>query len=339
MTDTFKKLANKAFKIVCPVTERLLAAAYRSRVAATSIHKPIVVIGPDRSGTSLVYAFLANHPDVYVLTTAADRFPEHPFSESMIRRILSIGADEDYQAVPNTIGGIRGGRFTVTEAIRYWGRHLGSHDGGWREASDDLFTEKDLDEATRQSLPLDLKRRIAVFGKKRLAVKQPGFSLKIGYLNALFPDAIFVHCLRNPLDNFHSLMTRKIDSENPNWGVRIPGWQQLSHLSIEAQTAHQLAGTYEIIQQSIGRLANPASRYVPVRYEAFETAFAAEVQRLFRGCELEAPAAILQNPEKYVRPGESRKKRQEPPDDPDAREILEKLSGRMEYEMPQSLHG
>jgi hypothetical protein len=211
---------------------------------------------------------------------------------------------------------------------------LGSHNGGWLSAPSDYFTEEDLDEATSKNLPLDLKKRFAVLGKKRLLFKQPGFSLKIKYLNAIFPDAIFVHCLRNPIDTFHSLVTQKIKSKNSNWGLRIPDWQQFSHLSIDAQAAHQLARTHEIIQQSIHQLGNPVGRYVTVRYEGFDTAYAAEVQKLFHGCELEAPAAILQNTGFYVPSGGGSKKRRELPTDPVAREILEKLCDQMGYENP-----
>lgn len=331
MRTAIKNAADMVFKITFPVTERLLAANYRRKIADTRIHKPIIVIGPDRSGTSLIYALLANHPEVYVLTTAADRFPQHPLSASMARKLLSRKTSEDYRSVPNTIGGIQGGRFTVTEAIHYWARHLGSRKGGWEEAPDDYFTEKDLDDVTRKTLPLDLKKRISIFNKNRLAIKQPGFSLKIRYLNALFPDAIFVHCLRHPLDNFHSLMAQKIKTQNPNWGVRIPGWRQFSHLSTEAQTAHQLADTYKIILQTIHHIGDSTGRYVPVRFESFETSYVTEVQKLFDGCQLEVPPNILNNPEIHVHPGNSRKG-QEPPADPMAREILEKLCIRMGYE-------
>jgi hypothetical protein len=314
-----------------PATERLLSTLYRHRVDRISLDKPIIVIGPDRSGTSFVYALLSNHPDVYALTTAADNFPDYPFSASFLRKLFSIGKEENYSAIPNTIGGVEGGTFKLSEAVNYLHRHLGSHNGGWRHAPSDFFTEEDLDEATRQSLPADLKKRMAVLKKTRLVMKQPGFSLKMGYLNALFPDSIFVHVVRHPLDNFHSLMAQKNKIGATYWGVRIPGWQKLSHLSSEEQTAHQLAGTYEIIRQSVAQLSlTTSSRYLPVRYESLMNDFEPEVKQLFAACNLCVPPQLLKHPEKYVRPGNGNKKRKKP-SDPRACKILEELAFEMGY--------
>lgn len=326
-----KSLAKAVLEATFPVTEGLLAVAYRRRIQAASLSKPIIVLGPDRSGTSMVYALLANHPGIYGPTTMADRFPRYPLTATFIRKLTSLGAEDNFCAVPGTNGIVQGGRHPLSEAVRYWVHHLGSVEGGWSKAADDYFSEADLDETTRKTLPLDLRKRMAVMNKRRVVIKQPGFSLKVRYLDALFPDALFVHCLRHPVDNFHSLLAQKAEHNKPDFGVRIPGWRQYCHLSLETQTAHQLAGTYDIILETIRQLDNSAQRYVPVRYEAFATDFAAEVQKLFRGCDLEAPATILAHPENYVRSGGSRRPSKPPPADPVARDILNELATRMGY--------
>jgi omega-hydroxy-beta-dihydromenaquinone-9 sulfotransferase len=331
MKNHAKELADAVFRMVFPLSEKLLALAYDKKASNTPINRPIVVIGPDRSGTTLVYALLANHPDVSGLTAMADRFPNYPFSSTLVRKIFSARSVERYRAVPDTVGGIEGGWFTLNECNQYWRRHLGTKSGGWLEAGDDFFTENDLDEATRQMLPLDLKRRMAVLGRNRLVIKQPGFSLKLRYLNALFPDAIFVHCHRNPFDNYHSLMNQKNKSGNENWGVRIPEKLQLPGASVEARTARQLAATYDIIKQDIEQLDNGAKRYVCVSYEAFQDSYATEVQKLFQGCGLEAPSDIVKHPEIYFRSSSRHNPQQFMVMDSKARQILEALGERMGY--------
>ena len=332
----FKKLVKRVVCAGFSLSETVFEACYQRRIRQAVLSQPIIVLGPDRSGTSMVYSLLGNHPKVYGPTTAADRFPEFPLSATFLRKIFSKGGEEHFSAVPNTNGIIQGGRDPLSEAVRYWVHHLGSVNGGWSKAPDDYFSEQDLDEVTRHTLPLDLKKRMVLMNKNRVVMKQPGFSLKVRYLDALFPDAIFVHCLRHPVDNFHSLLVQKAEHNNPNFGVRIPGWRQFCHLSLEAQTAHQLAGTHDIILQSIRQLDDSAGRYLPVRYESFSTDFAAEVQKLFQGCKLDVPAAIMEHPEDYVRPGGSRRKPKPPPADPAAREILEQLALRMGYPAEKS---
>lgn len=330
-----KKIARKILKGACqavfPVTEMLLERVYGKRAAQTMLYKPIFVIGPERSGTSLVYALLANHPDVYALSSPDDHFPNYPCSSTMARKILSRESDSAYYAVPQSTGAIAGGRFVPQEANRYWGRHLGSRNGGWIHSPDDYFADEDLDETTRQTLPLDLKKRLVIMHKKRLLLKQPGFSLKIRYLNAMFPDAIFVHCLRHPNDNFVSLKGRKSYYRNPNWGIRIPRDMMPADFSADARTAQQLAATYAIIQRDLRQIENYARRYVPVHYEAFQTAFAPEMQKLFRGCELAVSDALLQNQKLFVRQTKEQKPGAAATTDPQARQLLEKLAEQMGY--------
>jgi len=339
MKRVTKNPALRACQSVFTITERLLSLVLENRALRTPIDHPIIVIGPERSGTSFIYALLATHPDVYALTTAADRFPDHPFSASLARRILSPTSTQNYRAVPKTNGEIRGGSFELTEAVRYWARHLGTRSGKWENAPDDFFTEEDLDEATRQTLPHDLKKRQFIMQKKRLVLKQPGFSLKIRYLNALFPDAIFVHCLRNPLDNFLSLLRQKEKFGNPNWGLQIPESMKLRNASVEAQTAQQLAVTYELILQSFHQIENGAARRVVTRYESFETDYARETQRLFQPCGLDVPLDVRAHPELFVASNFRQTTPQSVTNDRQAMQILEKLCEQMGYDFSKTPPG
>jgi omega-hydroxy-beta-dihydromenaquinone-9 sulfotransferase len=167
--------------------------------------------------------------------------------------------------------------------------------------------------------------------KKRLLLKAPGFSLRIGYFNSVFPDAIFVHCLRHPYDNFVSLMKQK-KLAGPQWGIRIPQQLKLPNASTEAMAAQQLAVAYETIMKHIGRIENAASRYVPVRYVSFQTEFAPTVRRLFQACALEPPESILAHPEWFVVPNLKHRTPQETTDDKPALKILDQLSRQMGYD-------
>ena len=160
MNKVIKSLAKGCCRITFPVTEKLFDLCLGKRVARTQLFKPVIIIGPERSGTTLVYAVLSNHPDVYALSSPAEWCPKHPFTATMIRRMLSTGPQPIYTAVPNTTGVVRGGRFFPTEAIEYWLQHLRTWRGDWQEAADEHFSDEDLDDETRRRLPLDLKKRI-----------------------------------------------------------------------------------------------------------------------------------------------------------------------------------
>ena len=320
--------------VVFPFTETLLELLYGRRAAQTPLVKPIIVIGSNRSGTSLLYSLLANHPDSYAPSSLTEHFPHHPFSASLLRRILGK-SNPVYHAVPQTTGVVAGGRFPPSEVVSYWEEHLGSWGGGWANAPDDYFSDEDLDDDTREILPLDLKKRIFIMHRKRLLIKQPGFSYKIKYLNALFPDAIFVHSVRHPISNFASIKDRKVFHNDPDWGFRILG-RETDECSPDVLEARELVRLYETIQRDIRQIENGARRYVPVRYENLQTEFVPEVERLFRACELEPPPVVVQNPDWFVRRKNSQGVRREGASDPQARQILEQLAQQMGY--PASPH-
>jgi hypothetical protein len=335
MNSILKESCWKTCKVGFVPTEWLLSLAFERRALSAAIDRPIFVMGPERSGTTFIYALLATHPDIYAFTTIADHFPDHPFSAALLRKILSPQPHQQYRSVPKTIGRIEGGRFNLTEGLRYWCRHLQTRTGAWRDRPDEFFTEEDLDEETRTRLPNDLKKRIYILKRKRALLKQPGFSLKIRYLDALFPDAIFLHCLRKPTDNFRSLLALKRHVGGPEWGIRIPARYKLPNATLEAQTAQQLAVTYDLIQQSINRIKNGADRYVPVFYDSFQADFARQTSRLFQKCGLTVPPSVLKSPELFVRSRSADPTPEPMTRDSQALEILEKLNRRMANDFPE----
>jgi hypothetical protein len=335
MRNVVKEMAWMACKCGFTLTEKPISWALDRRALAPPIDRPIFIMGPERSGTTFIYALLAAHPDTLAFTTVADRFPDHPYSSSLLRRIFSPQTNEQYRSVPKTIGRIEGGRFSLTEGLRYWGRYLQTRTGSWTERPDEFFTEEDLDEVTRRTLPKDLKKRLFILQKQRLVLKQPGFSLKIRYLDALFPDAIFVHCIRRPADNYRSLLSLKSKPGHSGWGIRIPERFKLPNASLEAQTAQQLAVTYDLVRDSINRIKNGPDRYVAVFYDLFQKNFARETSKLFQRCGLSAPQEIMNSPALFVLSSTSDPVPEPMTKDSHALEILEKLQQRMSSDFPE----
>lgn len=334
MSNFFKESAWLACKCAFTATEPLLSLAWERRALAVPVNRPIFIMGPERSGTTFIYAMLAAHPDVFALTTVADHFPDHPLSASLLRKVLSPQVNGQYRSVPKSIGRIEGGRFSLTEGLRYWNRYLQTPTGSWSQRPDEFFTEEDVDETTRRLLPVDLKKRLYILNKSRLVLKQPGFALKIRYLDALFPDAIFVHCIRKPADNYRSLLGLKRKPGQSGWGIRIPERFKIPNASLEVQTAQQLAVTYDLIRDSINRIKNGPERYVPAFYDLFESNFKQETTRLFQRCGLSAPLEILNCPELFVLSKTTDPVPEPKTQDSQVLEILDKLHQQINNDFP-----
>ena len=141
-------------------------------------------------------------------------------------------------------------------------------------------------------------------GRHRWVDKNNQNGLCVPYLNALFPDAVFVYVKRSPGDNLNSLIEGwgKPD-EFATWSNDLPaevavddgryrrwcfflaeGWRAYTHASIEAVAAFQ----YEIINRAIldARSTIPSKQWVEVCYEDFLRDPVQTFRRVFEGCGL-----------------------------------------------------
>jgi len=252
-------------RILTPL-DGLLALMSAKRKAGIIIDKPIFIIGVERSGTTLLYSILANHPDLYWLSRLDSALPSNPCISSLVRQLLSpISVKSAYIAIPGTIS-LSQGMLPPSECLPYWRQIFKWGDEANYLIEDDRFTEADVDERIKRFLHEDLKLRLLWMQKKRLLFKQPGFSLKVRFINAVFPDALFLHIIRDPFMNCLSLVRAKEAGHEKFWGIKIPGWRNLLAADKWLQAAIQIHTTLEIIEEDI-RKARIEERYLRLKYE------------------------------------------------------------------------
>jgi len=140
-------------------------------IASTAIiDRPVFIVGPHRSGTTLLYGILDRHPDVGCMVRCNHRFPAHPLLASIARTLLR-------------------GTTKPHEAQRFW-------DYLW-PGPDDTMTADDLTAEQATFYASTVERVLRLRGRTRFVAKYPRLSLRIGWLNALFPDAKFLHMARD----------------------------------------------------------------------------------------------------------------------------------------------
>ncbi len=133
---------------------------------------------------------------------------------------------------------------------------------------------------------------------RRFLDKTPENCLRISYLDALFPDAIFVFLHRRGAENVNSLiegwrarprfvthvLPEALEGIAPLDGQRwsfalIPGWRELRHAPLEVICAHQYAACNGAVLAA--REGMDPGRWVDVAYDDLLARPAEELRRLF----------------------------------------------------------
>jgi len=124
----------------------------------------------------------------------------------------------------------------------------------------------------------------------RFLEKTPKNALRIPFLRQAFPDAVFIHLVREPRPNLGSIIDawqsgRFVTYPNlpgwdgPPWSLLLPpGWRGLAGKSLGEIAAFQWAAAHRAILADLADL--PASRRCVVRYENLLADRAGELRRL-----------------------------------------------------------
>ncbi|MEM9542548.1 MAG: sulfotransferase [Cyanobacteria bacterium P01_E01_bin.42] len=188
--------------------------------------RPIFIISAPRAGSTLLFETLSQFPNLWSLGTE---------SHDIIEAIPELHpATRNYSS----------NRLTTDNASSDIGEKL-------REG----FTRELRDRSQSAYLNLQPEQRPA---KIRFLEKTPRNALRVSFLKAVFPDALFIFLYREPKGNISSIMegwrSRRFIAypSLPNWPYRdwnfllIPEWQSLTESSLAEIAAHQwkAANTY-----------------------------------------------------------------------------------------------
>jgi hypothetical protein len=243
------------------------------------VAQPIIIVGTGRCGSTVLHRLLAKHPRLMWLSGFCQRYPTKPhwnrYAVTAVRNPL-LRSLLDRRVQPG-------------EAYRFWTEYA----FGFAEPFRDLIAS---------DVTVRVKKRLhGVFGsmltpqRDRLLIKITGWP-RIGYLNEVFPDAKFIHILRDGRAVANSLL--HVDF----WrGWRGPQGWRAGPLSAEDQSAWEsanrsfvaLAGLEWRIQMramdAARRTVDPA-RFLEVKYEGFCASPAETCHRIREFAELPASA-------------------------------------------------
>ena len=221
-----------------------------------TVVRPIFIVGVGRSGSTLLHQILARHPHVVWLSGVTARWPDRPGRNRAYMQLLDLPVFAPLLrrlAIPG-------------ESYAFWDQHY----RGFSEPFRDLHAD-DVTHETHRSLRASLAC-MTTWRRQRHLLKITGWP-RLGFLHAIFPDARFIHLIRDGRAVAHSLLSV------PFWR----GWQGPAQWRWGPLSAEQY-GQWEAYDRSFvvlaalqwkilidamecARTTVPAESFLQVRYE------------------------------------------------------------------------
>ena len=237
------------------------------------IEKPIFITGLGRSGTTLIHTMLSTHPQVNWLSLLCGKFPGRPY----LNRWLMSGID-----VPILNIYLRR-RFVPLENYAFWDFYF----AGFSKPNRDLVAS-DVSLRTKRALRT-VASELLTAKRRRLLVKITGMP-RISFLHNIFPDAKFIHVIRDG----RAVADSRMNTFWKGWqGLNIWAGKMPAEYQEEWERHHHsfiaLAGIeWKTHLDYLEELKKdfPGIGICQVRYETFCTNPIAELRRIANHCEL-----------------------------------------------------
>ena len=234
---------------------------------------PVFVIGAGRSGTTLFFDMLTRHSAFGFLTNYDDILAATPLfglSRPVVENTWwrQLGKRENWEAVNDYSSWLP----RKTEAYRFWGKYCGrdfTHGYAWHGRP----AQERVESVRAKIVQLMLFQKRQVFAAK---LTGPG---RIGYLRKIFPDARFIHLVRDARAQVHSTLNVGFwrageGAEKLWWTSDIPELYQV-YLKAAEQSGEPLilaTAQWRSVVESIrieARMVLPSHDFIELSYEEF----------------------------------------------------------------------
>lgn len=280
-------------------SRRTLEAAERicfpaERIADRKVEKPVFIIGLPRSGTTMLYNLLCAHENAAYVTNCMNVYPTALNTIEWLRRALNLNIKGErylHDSLDVEFGG-------PSELMTMWGKWTG-------RKVEDFDWESHPVEVTPAMIAqahLDFRRVLAAFPQAtRIVSKNPVLQTELPAIQALFPDARFIHIVRDGRMVANSLV--KLYRLNNQQLAKIHH-PELSHIFPYPKTRRLkeymdtygpdslecAARSWQDTVQLVRQTAPALDGFYEVRYEDLLASPREETEKLLAFCELPWPS-------------------------------------------------
>lgn len=244
-----------------------------------SLQKPIFIVGTGRCGSTILHQIFAHHAQVAFLSGLCQRYPDKPHYNRWAMQMMDVPM----------LGKLARRKFRPAEHWNFWDRYI----HGFSEPCRDL---RDTDVRPKMA------PRIRTVLEQMLTAKRPRMLIKltgwprIGFLTKIFPDALFIHLIRDGRAVANSLLD--VDFWD---GWRGPDQWRWGELTQEQRALWEksdrsfvtLAGIeWKILMDAFEKAKTQvrSSQYLEIQYEDFAADPKGVFGRILSFCHLDYPS-------------------------------------------------
>jgi len=232
------------------------------------IDRPIIILSSPRAGSTLLFETLSQHPELWSIGGESHALIEHIPELSTVARGCVSNRLTASDATPNIVNTLRS-RFLASAVSTKGQRHSS--------------------------------------GAIRLLEKTPKNALRVSFFNKVFPDAIFIHLIRDPRENISSIIEAwrsgrfitypNLPGWNGHWSLLLPdNWQVMRLKPVQYTAAYQWQQANQAILQGLENV--PQERQLTLTYDEIKNNLASMLQQIcdVAGIEKQGFDKVLQNP-------------------------------------------
>jgi len=248
---------------------------------------PIFIIGPPRSGTTVIYRWFVFHlkEKFSYISRLTDLYPESTFLLNWVG-FLIFGKNLEIDS-PHAYGQVKG--FTsLAEGNRLWPWVEESLDQNEKIYSRHLFDRTDyvnnkiITPDVFRFLNKVLRKQCLLMNSELLINKSVHNTVRILELKKLFPSAKFLAIIRDGRSVTKSLLKAREDIQgdiNKWWGVRPSNWSEICTLTPHLSCGKQWEGLLNDMEEQLGQISS--NDYLYLRYEDFLTNPYLELEKIY----------------------------------------------------------
>jgi hypothetical protein len=242
------------------------------------LEKPIFIVGTGRCGSTIFHQIFAHHPQVAFLSGLCERYPGKPRYNRWAMQVLDMPVVRKWARR----------KFRPAEHWGFWEHYI----RGFSEPCRDLL-ESDVRPKDKIRIVAALEQML-VPKRNRMLIKLTGWP-RTGYLAKIFPDAVFVHMVRDGRAVANSLMDTNFwrgwhGPEQWRWGEMSE--EQRDEWEKSGRSFVVLAGIqWKIIMDAFeaAKKELKPSQYLEIKYEDFAAETNAAFGKILNFCQLEYP--------------------------------------------------